>query len=176
MQSVRCAASAARATVKPYDESWSFTPAEHEEAIEYIRGIYYDFTGNPGDYNKKTEDRDLQAYFYKSNDQLVCIKADAGTYEDVDPDGEYRAEFFYENSGISPILCFAFIYSKEGKEEYRYYLKNGYLIRYIGPYSSKETTEDYLSSEDDPNVHETSYKLMLKGQMEPYELGLAYTE
>lgn len=127
-------------------EHIDFTKDELEEQIEKIRDVYYSFTQNPDGFQDMQLEDKITISLSKESGLVRCLRADYGAFPEIDGEAKYKCEFFYDTGQDGrQSLCFAFIYNKEGTEEYRYYVYKSRIIRYIGPYSAPETTRDYYT-------------------------------
>ena len=120
-------------------------PADYEldtdVRINAIRELYYDFTMNPNRF-KTAVTHNITAYWDLNDNQLRSIQIQ----EELFGNRVLNAEFYYNAKDGQYNLCFIYAYNNDVSEEHRIYFWEGKVIRYIGPYESKETTYNYLPS------------------------------
>lgn len=136
--------------IREYEDGASDYNSEIERSdldniVGDIRSVYYDFTGNPRDYDE-SYDGEYTIYRLTDSGEIRCIKCSSKNYSQFSDLDEYFVEYYYDKNE----LCFVFVYSSDGTEEYRFYIYDDNIVRYIGPYSSPDTTYDYFP----PNRHE----------------------
>lgn len=116
-------------------------PKDHDTVIEEIRTIYYDIQASLDQLTAKDGGAGTTRYVDASN-VIRKIVAPSGTYDfGTYPWTEgYSAEYYYDQNER-----LVFVFAFRGTEEYRFYLSDGKLIRYIDP---DGTISDYAEPVD----------------------------
>ena len=134
----------------PPDEPYVDFPLDPDERINYIRALYYGFTQNKDSFESVASDGGVTGYWKKSTADLRLVTVDNETFSDQVLSAEYY--FAQENDLYS--LYFVFAHNADYSVEYRIYLWDNQVFRYIGPYESEETTYniDPPAAFTDPSV------------------------
>ena len=109
-----------------------------DDRINYIRKLYYDFTGHPESYESAVTGN-ITGYWEKANGELRAV-----IIKNEDFDGtSLSAEYYYAETNGVYMLYFVFAHNADYSVEYRIYQWDNEVIRYIGPYESEKTTYNY---------------------------------
>lgn len=112
-----------------------------EEKIENIRTVYYNIQDN---LDKMEMRENGEITYYVDETGVRRMNVPKGSYhDDIYPMIEYyNAEYYYEDNK----LIFVFVYREE--EEYRFYIKGDYCIRYIDKDGTIQNYEEKVRGED----------------------------
>ena len=108
-----------------------------KDDIQYIRDVYAYTNNHIKSYEKFDATSEITDYVFDDSTLIKAVIKNDLDLEDIF-DGDVAVEYYYGNPDYSGVnedknnLIFAFV-TVDKKEEYRYYFKEGKIIRYIGP-------------------------------------------
>ena len=119
----------------PSDESYADFPLDPDERINYIRALYYGYTQNK-DAFESVETDNVTGYWKKSTADLRLVTVD----NEIFGGQTLSAEYYFAQQDDLYNLYFVFAHNADYSVEYRIYLWENKVFRYIGPYEAEETT------------------------------------